>query len=170
MYRVFVVTCLAVSVIMAAGCDSRSSLTRQESTPVDEPMIWTVAGRVTDEQGQGLPGVRVVALCGWGTLSRTGEALTDENGHYRLNFRAGNPAVKRSALLDRSDVGLRAANIVPSKDGYRLKGETSSAQLHMAYLLPAPHRRDNMDAERIVLPGKTHKQDFVMVNESSPAP
>ena len=77
---------------------------------------FVVRGRVTDEQGNGLPGVTVAANCGAGTLKRTGEAQTDDNGSYVLRFGPGMHF--KDETTGKWGVGVQAATIHPTKRGY----------------------------------------------------
>ena len=57
---------------------------------------WRAFGRVTDRAGRPLAGVEVSAHCGYGTLRRTGLAISSENGRYELSFGPGISYLGRS--------------------------------------------------------------------------
>ena len=127
--------------------------------PPDWPFV--VTGRVTDERGQGMYGVTVVANTGFGTLRRGGETVTDAEGRYRLRFGPG-IAFKRDATRPMG-VGLQAAVITARKPGLHEANECRNGKLAMAETVPDPAEMRNSGYVGVVLPDTPYQLDFVML-------
>ena len=72
---------------------------------------WRAFGRVTDQDGKPLAGVKVSAFCGMGTLRLTGIVTSGEDGHYELNFGPG------ILIASRNGPTPQAATISATKPG-----------------------------------------------------
>jgi beta-lactamase regulating signal transducer with metallopeptidase domain len=79
-----------VAVVAEAGYEVSWEMEEEEEAGIDdaanEERPWTAVGRVTDGEGVPMVGVVVEAKCGSEGLQRTGQAVTDEEGRYRLRF------------------------------------------------------------------------------------
>ncbi len=73
---------------------------------------WRAFGRVTDHEGRPLVGVEVSALCGMGTLKKTGVATSGEDGRYELNLGLRGLSARRNATA------TVVASIFAHKSGY----------------------------------------------------
>lgn len=75
-----------VSLIVLIGCRQRP----ERSPPTTAPALATaaagpiLAGRIVDEQGQPVPGVRVTTWGGFATRFKGSETVTDADGSYRF--------------------------------------------------------------------------------------
>ena len=129
----------------------------------NQQQFFFVHGRVTDEQGNGLPGVTVAANCGAGTLRRTGETLTDDNGSYILRFGPGMRT--RDETSGKWGVGVQAATIHPAKSGYFDANLNRQGDLLMADRVPASGENVGwkVDTNKLVLPGRPFPLNFVML-------
>ncbi|MHC4181271.1 MAG: carboxypeptidase-like regulatory domain-containing protein, partial [Planctomycetota bacterium] len=122
---------------------------------------WAVTGTVTDEQGRPLEGVQLRASCGMGTLRSTGETVTDKEGKYTLRFGPG-MRVRNDATGTRR-AGIQAATISASKEGHTEKNLYRQGDLLMGDKLPEEGDHYYGDRDRVVVPGKPRRLDFVMV-------
>ncbi len=128
---------------------------------------WVVTGKVTDQSGKGLPGVTVRANCGWGTLRPTGETTTANDGTYSLRFAPGMHVLDEKTKQWRA--GVQAANVYPSKPGYYERNLHRQGDLLMADEMPDEKglRVWSARPERIVVPEKPYRVDFVMAPAAS---
>ncbi len=121
-------------------------------------LLWCVQGRITNGEAIPLSGVTVSAHCGMGTLMRTGEAVTDADGRYKLNFGPG------IMLLD-DGAQMQVATISASKSGMVERDLGRAGDLVMASKQPSNDELQYWGAtpQRVVLPGIPKQVDFVMV-------
>ena len=121
---------------------------------------WIARGTITDADGKPLKGVRVWANTGVGSLRRTGEAITDENGEYELAF---GPSMRRFGGDD--SVGVQAATIFASKPGFAEKDLCSAGNRLMAAKMPTTATAwGTVDQvkDRIIIEDQPVTIDFVM--------
>lgn len=124
---------------------------------------WVVTGKVTDQSGNGLPGVTVRANCGWGTLRPTGQTVTANDGTYTLRFAPGIGTLDEKTKKWRA--GVQAANVYPSKPGYYERNLHRQGLLMMADEILGEKGLGNRyypRPDQTVLPGKPLRVDFVM--------
>jgi len=119
---------------------------------------WFVRGRITDSAGDPLPGVQVSAHCGIGTLMKTGQTVTDDEGRYYLRFAT-------AYQLASSDTDMQFANISPSFPGMVERNLGRAGELLMARDQPTDEELAywNVDAERVLIRREGRHVDFVMV-------
>ncbi|MHC4397012.1 MAG: hypothetical protein ACYS1A_15320 [Planctomycetota bacterium] len=122
---------------------------------------FSVFGKVADQNGEPLAGVEIRANCGMGTLFRTGETTTDENGQYVLRFGPGILAIDENTKEQYA--GLQAATIHVSKVGYYEENLCRHGGLFMDSKQPQTDNVWGADPDMVVLPHKPYKLDFVMV-------
>ncbi len=123
----------------------------------EQSASWVVVGRVTDANGRGMTGVTVFASCGWGTLMATGMTNTDSAGNYLLKFRP--TASKRSLKMG----VVEAAIIRVEKADYYEKNLSRQGDLRVSGALADPSTSAEFAPERIILPNKPRRLDFVML-------
>lgn len=132
-----------------------ASIEGEEVSTNDLP--WQATGRVTDREGKPLAGVGVQAHCGFGTLFRTGQAVTDEEGRYDLRFGPGLHSENRQLV--------QAATISVSLAGHVEQNLHRQGDLVAA--LEKPEGDDlgwgGKTADDLFLPGQPKTIDFVMV-------
>jgi hypothetical protein len=152
--------------------ENRRVAVRLKAIPLDEKEIakrwpWVVTGKVTDQSGNGLPGVTVRANCGWGTLRPTGETVTASDGTYTLRFGPGMRVLDEKTEKWRA--GVQAAVVSPWKPGYYERNLHRQGDLLMADEVPDQNGLKVWSArpERIVVPEKPHRVDFVMLPAAS---
>jgi len=108
---------------LLVGCVERQAHNETENNPDQSNLIpnelehanpsqlpWCVQGRITNGEAVPLSGVTVSAHCGMGTLMKTGEAVTDADGRYTLNFGPG-------LMLIDDGAQMQVATISASKSG-----------------------------------------------------
>jgi hypothetical protein len=119
---------------------------------------WSVTGKVTDEQGRPMEGVRVQVAAGWGTLGRSDEDVTDADGRYTLRFIPG------GLVMTETKGAWYAAIVSAFKDGYYEANLCSQGDLAMAYEPIDPNARGKRwRYQGVVLPNEPYEVDFVMV-------
>ncbi len=169
-HGLIITACIISNSLVACHCDQRDETTSSFAQPAARSMheAWCVTGRVTDTEGRPMPGVKILAHCGEGTLRVTGRATTDDQGEYTLRFGPG------MWFMDRDDpVHIQAATISPHKPGYFEQNLHRQGDLYMASLAPGPtdweqwlrpeYSGQRFDPGQFVLPDRTHRVDFVMV-------
>jgi len=124
---------------------------------------FVIRGKVVDEKGDGLAGVKVSAYCGEGSLNRTGETLTGPDGGYSLRFGPGRLMAESNA--GPWHVGFQAATIYAAKRGYFGANLTRQGELLMADHFPAPGEKTgwNVDTNKLVLPNRPFELNFVLL-------
>lgn len=121
---------------------------------------WVVQGRVVDDKGRGIEGVLVKANCGCGTLMQTGKTVTARDGSYTLRFGPGIGRVNEET--GKSETALQAASIFALKEGFFEKNLNRQGDLCMAGSMPREENVWGAKPDRIVLPEKPFRLDFVM--------
>lgn len=149
--------------------NTRSSSVTVELASSDAPTApkpsWTVQGRVTDTDGNGLAGVEVRAATGVATLLGGGKTITDKDGHYRLSFGpGGHTKISEHAPLG---VGVQAASIFASKPGWSEQNLCRQGDLLMSDLTPETlgddaKRWGKKSADDVVFADRPKTIDFVM--------
>jgi hypothetical protein len=119
---------------------------------------WCVVGHVSDEAGQPVAGVEIIAHCGWATLQGTGRALSDEAGDYVMWFGPGMYMLNENS-------GFQAATISAHKEGLIERNLYRQGDLRMANRPPDETELRHWDRpEDIVYPDQPPRRlDFVMV-------
>jgi hypothetical protein len=101
--------------LVAVGLGSPAALAQDEAKGAPRTDRargpWRAFGRVTDQDGKPLAGVKVRAYCGMATLFRAGEATSGADGRYELDFGPG------VLLPSKSGATIQAATITAHKDG-----------------------------------------------------
>ena len=127
---------------------------------VENRWPFSAFGTVTDEDGAPVPGAKIWANCGMGTLLQTGHTVSREDGTYTLHFGPG------MSVLDESTgewgVGHQAASIFSSKEGYYEHNLCRQGGLTMAGERPGPDNVWHADPDQVVLPHQPYRLDFVM--------
>ncbi|MBL7041252.1 MAG: DUF3887 domain-containing protein, partial [Pirellulaceae bacterium] len=141
-------------------------LTQEE---IDKRWPWIVEGTVTDTDGSPLEGVGIWAYVGMGgTIRGRGPATTDANGRYTLRFASGGRVPSKPPgdppLL------MQPGSLAAWKDGYVERNLDRHTGMIVADRKPKEEDWQNYeyirrDDERVVLPGKPRRIDFVMVRE-----
>ena len=117
---------------------------------------WVATGRVTDGEGSPIAEATVRAYCGIGTLRETGEATTDAQGYYKLNFGPG--------IFSEDKVNLQAATISVQLAGHFEKNLHRQGDMLAANTLPEGEIGwGGKKPEDVFLPGITKTIDFVML-------
>jgi protocatechuate 3,4-dioxygenase beta subunit len=147
---------------LLAGCESvaPSPESGAEAAASAEER-WVVSGRITDEEGQGLAGVEVLAHCGAGTLLVTGRGRSDAQGRYTLHFQPGMRIFRDEEGA--WETSLQAATISPLLAGYSERNLHRQGDLRMAHRAPEADSARGVDPEEVVILGREHRVDFVMV-------
>lgn len=118
---------------------------------------WRAKGRVTDREGKPLAGVNVRAHCGIGSLMPTGEAVTNAEGNYELQFGPG-------MFLENRQL-VQAATISVSLDGHF--EQNLHRQGDLIAVLEKPEDEDlgwgGKKIKDLFLPGEPKMIDFVML-------
>lgn len=143
--------------------DSESSTDIRKKGLANPRKVFSVYGIVTDERGNPLPDVKVSASCGRGTLFRTGETITGENGHYELYF---GPGIRfRIKDTDPWGAGFQAATIYAQKSGLYEANLCQHGHLAMSGRADyADYYEKQMKYYKgVVLPDKPYRLDFVML-------
>jgi beta-lactamase regulating signal transducer with metallopeptidase domain len=129
----------------------------EDSKDQANELPWRAKGRVTNREGIPLSGVSVQAHCGFGTLFRTGNAVTDANGLYDLQFGPGGRSQNRQLV--------QAATISVSLDGHFEQNLHRQGDLVAA--LEKPDGEDvgwaGKTAKDLFLPGEPKTIDFIML-------
>lgn len=118
--------------------------------------VWSAKGRVVDGDGDPVAGVMVSAATGWGSLRRTGQTTTDEDGRYQFEFGPG------MYFGGKDHAQFQAATFFARKEGYFEKNLCRQGDLRMARRIPDEITKPE-EREAIVLPGKPRSIDFVML-------
>jgi hypothetical protein len=132
---------------------------KKAAPPSDQPRErWRAFGRVTDQAGQPLAGVEVSAHCGYGTLRRTGVAISSEHGRYELSFGPG------ISYVDRSGTPTQAATITAHKAGYFEVNLNRQGDCVAADVLPSEEviKSRAGRTDRVFLPDRPLEVNFVM--------
>jgi hypothetical protein len=125
---------------------------------VEPDRDFIVRGIVTDEKGNGLPGVTLTASAGIGSLLPTGETQTDKEGRYLLQFGPG------FWSTDTSKVPTQFATISPSKEGYFDSNFNRQDSLWIGDHIPAPDESClNIDTNRFLTPHHPFELNFVLL-------
>ena len=141
-------------------------LARQE---IDRRWPWIAEGTVSDADGNPLEGVDIWAYVGMGgTIKGRGPATTDARGHYRLRFGIG--GLVRTNPPGDPPLRMQPGSLRAWKDGYVEKNLNRHAWVIAADRVPKEEDWQNYkyirrDDDRVVLPGKPRRIDFVMVAE-----
>jgi len=161
-----------IDVELVAGED-REITVALKATPLSPEEIdgrwpWIAEGTVTDEQRNPLEGVEIRAFVGFHSHGPSGKATTDSRGRYTLRFTRGgfiptNPPGDPPLLI-------QSGGLHPWKDGYIEKNLNRHATVIVVDRMPNDDDWRNYehlrrDDERVALPGKPHRVDFVMVPE-----
>ena len=119
---------------------------------------WRAFGRVMDQAGQPLAGVEVSAHCGYGTLRRTGLAISGEDGRYELSFGPG------ISYVDRNGTPTQAATITAHKPGYFEENLNRQGDCVAADVLPSEKAIESRGSrkDRVFLPDRPLELNFVM--------
>ena len=119
---------------------------------------WRALGRVTDQAGRPLAGVEVSAHCGYGTLRRTGVAISGEDGRYQLNFGPG------ISYVDRDGTPTQAATITAHKPGCFEENLNRQGDCVAADVLPSEEviKSRGSRKDRVFLPDRPLELNFVM--------
>lgn len=139
-------------------------LVDQEARTAPIP-TWSVQGRVTDADGNGLADVEVRAATGVGTLLGGGRTKTDDEGYYVLRFGPGrHMKVSEHAPLG---VGVQAASIYASKPGWSEENLCRHGDLLMTDLTPETlgenaKRWGNKSADDVVFADQPKTVNFIM--------
>jgi|GEM_PF-2698828 len=156
---------------LLVGCVERQAHNETENNPDQSNLIpnelehanpsqlpWCVQGRITNGEAVPLSGVTVSAHCGMGTLMKTGEAVTDADGRYTLNFGPG-------LMLIDDGAQMQVATISASKSGMVERDLCRAGDLVMASKQPSNDELKYWGAtpQRVVLAGTPKQVDFVMV-------
>jgi beta-lactamase regulating signal transducer with metallopeptidase domain len=122
------------------------------------PTPWRAFGKVTDQDGKGLPGVEISAHCGHGTLRRTGVAKSGEDGRYELNFGPGIVPSRGNTT------SIQAATIMARMPGYFEENLNRQADGSAAYAISGEVQvtRPYGPKRPIFLPDRPLEIDFVM--------
>lgn len=154
-----------MQVQVEAGQDQELTLlfeaSRLSEEEISQRWPWTVTGRVTDAEGKPAADASIVAHAGWGTLRRTGSAVTDENGRYTLRFSAG--IWTMSSDWNEEPLNLQCAAIYCHKPGYVERNLNRQGGLHAAMRKPPADNDWNVDPARVIVPGQPYSLDFVLV-------
>jgi beta-lactamase regulating signal transducer with metallopeptidase domain len=137
----------------------------QRAVRKEAELPWSVHGRITDADGNGLVDVEVRAATGYGTLVGGGSTKTDRDGRYRLAFGPG-MAMKRSEEAPLG-VGVQAASIFAGKPGWFEANLCRQGNLLMTDLTPETidneHKRwGHKTLETVVFPDQPKDVNFVM--------
>ncbi len=125
-------------------------------------MPWRAFGKVVDDQGRPLKGVRVRAATGVGTLRGGGSGETDAEGNYDFKFgfgvlygnEGGAPSAQTQyAFIAASMDGYFEKNMNRHGDGIASLREVSAADL----------KHWSVEANEVCLPERPRRVDFVMV-------
>jgi ankyrin repeat protein len=132
--------------------------------PPDYPFV--VTGKVTDANGRPMYGATVRASTGIATLLGRSETVTDAKGRYSLRFGPGWGF--KVDDTDRWGVGIQAAVIWASKDGYYEANLCRQGDLAMS---GKPVNPDTIPRrwryKGVVLPNEPYEVDFVMAPAAS---
>ncbi len=162
-YRFVTVSCAAVFILCSCALADEEA----GQTP-DWP--WTVIGRVTDGQGNGLADVEVWASCGSHSMMPTGHAKTGADGYYRLKFGPQMVVHDESGEIDVEKsiekTHPQPAFISPCRAGYYEENLARHGALSMARELPKPPD-DRFPPDKTILPNKPGRVDFVLVPAAS---
>lgn len=120
----------------------------------DAKTPWRATGRVTDVSGKPMVGAVVRAHCGMGSLHETGQAVTDEQGNYSLEFGPGLMSTNRQLV--------QAATISVRCDGYFEKDLGRQGDLIAAFEKPEEIAWGDRTEEHLFLPGQPKQVNFVM--------
>jgi hypothetical protein len=124
---------------------------------------FVVFGRVVDASGKPVEGANIRANCGVGTLLPTGEATTDADGKYRLEFGPG----LHERVGDQWRVGMQAATIFCGKDGCFEKNLCRQGDLAMSDLTPDDEREKTWKCAGIVRPHQPLELNFQLLPAAS---
>jgi len=101
----------------------------------------------------------------------TGETTTDADGNYRLAFGPAMVVKDKSGHVDVTktieQTVLQAAVIAPQKSGYYEQNLHRQGDLRMGRELPAPEQHRRFPPEKVILPNKPKRIDFVMLPAAS---
>lgn len=120
---------------------------------------WIAQGRVTDVEGQPIPGATIRAHCGVGSLRQSGAATSDDQGKYVLSFGPG--------MWSSNPEFVQAATISIHLDGHFEKNLHRQGDLVAAMKMPDGDIGWGKTVDQLFLPGKPKKIDFVMVPSTS---
>ena len=132
--------------------NSLPDTTRQDQT---NNLPWRATGQVTDRDGKPLAGVSVQAHCGFGTLFRTGSAVTDAEGRYDLKFGPGISSSNRQLV--------QAATISVFLEGFTEKNMHRHGDKVAALDKPAGEIGWGKAEADLFLPDRPMEINFVMV-------
>jgi len=144
----------------------RYKLVQDESKNVSaatQHNLFIVKGRVVDEQGNGLGGVKITAHCGMGTLQGTGETFSGVDGSYTLRFGPG--MWMADSNTGPWHIGFQAVTISPAKHGYFDANLNRQGDLLMSDHLPAQGEKTGwkVDTNKLVLPDRPLELNFVLL-------
>ncbi len=134
------------------------SHTNQEQASQEK---WLARGTIVDGAGNPLSGVQVWANTGWGTLRRTGQAVTNDNGRYELEFGPGIRFTEGDDLFR-----VQAATIFAAKDGFVEQNLCRAGDRLMAAKMPTEDSAwgtVTQMKDKIIVKGNPVTIDFVMI-------
>ena len=126
---------------------------------------FSIYGKVTDVDGNGMAGIELWASCGMGTLLPTGKTVSDNDGNYRLSFGPGMWHLDNN----KRKISLQCATIHAGKSGYFEQNLCRHGNLGIA------GNKEQAESnvwgknafEKILLPEEPYNVDFVMVKGAS---
>jgi len=153
-------------VVGAAGPDgqiidvalSPATLSQAE---IEKRWPFVVEGVVTDANGKAMPGVKVTAAAGGGTLFDVGSTTTDKDGAYSLRFTGG---IWEEGKDGETTVRSQMLAVGAAKDGLHQKNPREQGYLMMTSNAENPTEGGlQWPLSKIVAPGKPYRIDFVMI-------
>lgn len=162
----------AIDVEMVAGEDREITVALKATSlspeEIDQRWPWIAEGTVTDVEGHPLEGVDIRAYVGFRSHGPSGTATTDSRGHYTLRFTRG--GIRLTNPPGDPPVQIDSGRLHAWKDGYVEQNLNRHAWVIAASRMPKDEDWQNYkhlrrDDERVVLPGKPHRVDFVMAAE-----
>jgi beta-lactamase regulating signal transducer with metallopeptidase domain len=126
----------------------------------DEHARWQLYGKVTDAKGNPLPDVEVRVATGMGTLLGGGQAHSDKDGNYKLNFGEG---------IWSEGPNMQVAWVFVSEPGYVYKSNSRNIDLSMAMSRWQLNEKELSDSafprlkpDDLIVRDRPHKIDLVM--------
>lgn len=158
---------LAASALAAAITIPLAMLTAEAQEKSDPDTTaktgpWSVAGNVTDADGQPMEGVDLSVFTGHGTLRRAGKTTSGADGRFALNFGSGFQAegdLTQAATIYAAKAGFFEANLSRAGD--------CVAAMRVPEGFPLENNPRRATRERLIIAGEVKELNFQMLPAGS---
>ncbi|QDU87941.1 Regulatory protein BlaR1 [Pirellulimonas nuda] len=157
------------------GPDKAQEKSQQQPEPIQAKVrllddTFSASGRVVDEAGQPLAGIKVRVATGIGTLLGGARATTDHEGRYPMNFGRGMTLMEDYAPLG---VGVQAAKFIIMTPPWEIVGDERDYDLLMTDQTPQELAKwiergqlwGRKDLAGMIYPNQPREVNFVLAKE-----